>query len=113
MKNNKLAVVWSSGDPEVAEKVCLMYTKNAKKNNWFDEVVLILWGPSTRLLAENESLQEQINEMIVLGVRIEACISCADMYGVTEKLSLLDIDVKPMGIPLTNYLKEDWHCLTF
>ena len=51
--------------------------------------------------------------MCVLGVRIEACISCAEMYGVTEKLSLLDIDVKPMGIPLTNYMKEDWHSLTF
>ena len=33
MKNNKLAVVWSSSDLEVAEKVCFMYTKNAKKNN--------------------------------------------------------------------------------
>ena len=24
--DNRLAVVWSSGDPEVANKVCLMYT---------------------------------------------------------------------------------------
>ena len=39
---NKLAVLWTSGDPEVAEKVCFMYTLNAKKQKWFDEVVLIV-----------------------------------------------------------------------
>ena len=62
--NNKLAVIWSSGDPEVAKKVCFMYTLNAKKQGWFDEVVLIVWGPSAKLLAENEDLQEDIKKMI-------------------------------------------------
>ena len=35
--SDTLAVLWSSGDPEVAEKACLMYTHAAKKNNWFKE----------------------------------------------------------------------------
>jgi len=110
---NKLAVIWSSGDPEVAEKVCFMYTLNAKKQGWFDEVVLIVWGPSAKLLAENEELQADIKKMMEAGVRVEACISCAKMYGVDQALSDLDIDVRPMGIPLTNYLKEGWHTLNF
>ena len=44
MENNtsKLAVLWTSGDPEVAEKMAFMYTYNAKKQGWFDEVVLIV-----------------------------------------------------------------------
>ncbi len=111
--NNKLAVIWSSGDPEVAEKVCFMYTLNAKKQGWFDEVVLIVWGPSAKLLAENEDLQAEVKKMIEAGVTVEACISCANMYNVAADLKELDIDVRPMGVPLTNYLKEGWRTLTF
>jgi hypothetical protein len=43
-KTEKLAVLWVSGDRVVAEKSCLMYASAAKKNAWFDEVVLIVWG---------------------------------------------------------------------
>ena len=53
-KQEKLAVLWTSGDRVVAEKSCLMYTHAAKRNGWFDEVVLIVWGSSSRLLAEDE-----------------------------------------------------------
>ena len=31
---NRLAVVWSSSDPDVAHRVCFMYTGNAKKQKW-------------------------------------------------------------------------------
>lgn len=40
--NSRLAVIWTSGDPEVAYRVCFMYTDNAKKQKWFDEVTLIV-----------------------------------------------------------------------
>jgi len=111
--NSKLAVIWSSGDPEVAQKVCFMYTLNAKKQGWFDDVVLIVWGPSAKLLAENEDLQADIQKMMEAGVVVEACITCANMYNVASDLKDLDIDVRPMGVPLTNYLKEGWHTLNF
>ncbi len=109
----KLAVLWVSGDPDVAEKSCLMYTHAAKRNGWFDEVVLIVWGSSSRLLAENEDLQEKVKAMIKDGVILEACISCSNMLGVTEELKALGIDVKGMGVPLTNYMKSGYHILTY
>jgi hypothetical protein len=106
-------VVWSSGDIDVAEKVCLMYTHAAMKNQWFKEVVLIVWGPSAKLLAENERLQSKLAEMQKDGIQVQACISCANQYGVSEKLKTLGIDVRPMGIPLTGYLKSDRKMLNF
>jgi len=112
-KKEKLAVLWVSGDPDVAEKSCLMYTHAAKRNNWFDEVVLIVWGSSSRLLAENEALQEKVKAMIQDGVVLEACIACSNMLGVTEELKALGIDVKGMGVPLTNYLKSGYHVLSY
>ena len=112
-KADKLAVLWTSGDLDVAEKSCLMYTHAAKRNGWFDEVVLIVWGSSSRLLAENEALQEKVKAMIKDGVILEACIACSNMLGVTEELQALGIDVKGMGVPLTSYLKGGYHVLSY
>ena len=112
-KKEKLAVLWVSGDPVVAEKSCLMYTHAAKKYGWFDEVVLIVWGSSSRLLAEDEKLQEIVKEMIRDGVILEACIACSDLLGVTGELQALGIDVKGMGQLFTHYLKSGYHVLTY
>ena len=113
IKKEKLAVLWVSGDPDVAEKSCLMYTHAAKRNGWFDDVVLIVWGSSSRLLAEDKALQEKVKAMIEDGVILEACIACSEMLGVTEELKALGIDVKGMGLPLSNYLKSGYHVLTY
>ncbi len=112
-KKEKLAVLWVSGDPVVAEKSCLMYTHAAKRNGWFDEVVLIVWGSSSSLLAENEAIQEKVKAMIKDGVILEACIACSNMLGVTEELKALGIDVKGMGVPLSEYMKSGYHVLTY
>ena len=103
----RLTVVWTSGDPEVAEKICFMYTQAAKKYNWFCDVTLIIWGPSAKLLSENKSLRNKIGEMQKSGVKVEACIACANMYGVTDSFRKMGIDVKPMGVPLSESLKKD------
>jgi len=110
---DRLAVLWTSGDSEVAEKVCFMYTHNAKKQAWFDDVTLIVWGPSSRLLAGDKDLQEAVKQMLTDGVKVEACKACADMYGVSDKLAEIGIDVKYMGQPLSRMLKADWKVLTF
>jgi hypothetical protein len=110
---NKLAVLWTSGDADVAHKVCFMYTHAAKKAKWFDDVLLIVWGPSSRLLAGDKELQTKVKAMIASGVVVQACVACADMYGVADKLREIGIDVKPMGRPLSEMLKGDWKVLTF
>jgi hypothetical protein len=110
--SDSLAVLWTSGDAEVAHKMCLMYTHRAKTQNWFDEVRLIVWGPSARNLAGDKKLQEKVKKMMADGVKVEACIACAKMYGVVENLQEMGIDVRGMGKPLTKYLKSGWKVLT-
>jgi hypothetical protein len=109
----RLAVVWVSGDAEVAHRACLMYTHNAKTRKWFDEVTLIVWGPSARLLAADKELQAKVRAMAADGVRLEACQACADGYGVSDQLRKLGVDVRYMGQPLSEMLKQDWKVLTF
>jgi hypothetical protein len=110
---SRLAVVWTSGDREVALKVAFMYTLNAKSQGWFDEVTLIVWGPSSNLLAHDQELQEYVQRMAEEGVTVVACQACADSYGVSEDLRALGIDVKYMGVPLTEMLQGDWEVITF
>lgn len=111
--SNKLVVLWTSGDRDVAEKSCLMYTHAAKKHKWFSEVTLIIWGPSAKLLIEDKAIREKLIKMQEDGVELEACIACSNMLGVTEELLELGVDVKGMGVQLTDYLKSGYHVLNY
>ena len=51
--NEKLVILWSSGDREAALKMVFMYTYNAKKYEWWDDLTLLVWGPSAKLLSED------------------------------------------------------------
>jgi hypothetical protein len=112
-ETSKLAVLWTSGDPDVAHRVCFMYTHNAKKQKWFDQVNLIVWGPSSRLLAGDKDIAAELQQMQKDGVIVQACQACADSYGVSDKIRELGFEVKYMGRPLTEMLKSDYKVLTF
>jgi hypothetical protein len=110
----RLAIVWTSGDADVAHRMALMYTHASQKRGWFNENLVIVWGPSARLLAADKDLQAKVKAMQDDGVKFQACVACADMYGVTPALRELGVEVKPMGEPLTRLLKNDeWEVLTF
>ncbi len=111
--SDTLVVLWSSGDPEVAMKSCLMYAQAAKKYNWFKEVILVVWGPSEKLLAEDSELKDKVASMKKDGVIVEACVACSNMYGVTNDLKVCQVDVKGMGVPLTRYLKRGYKVVSY
>lgn len=110
---DKLVVVWTSGDRDVAIKMVYMYTYNAKKYGWWDDITFIVWGASAKLLSEDKELQNYIIKMKDEGIDLKACKACADMYGVSDKLTELGITVKYMGVELTDFIKEGRHVLTF
>jgi len=110
---DQLVVIWSSQDPEVAREMVFMYTLNAKLKGWWPAVTLVIWGPSARLLTQEPELQERLAGMREAGIRVEACKACSDHLGVSEALEALGVEVKYMGAPLTQYLKEGRKVLSF
>ncbi len=111
---DKLLVVWSSGDKDVAKNMVFMYTYNAKLQGWWKTVRFLVWGASSKLLAEDKELQDYLKKMKEAGVELFACKACADIYGLADKLASLGLDVKYMGVPLTEILKKsDWRTITF
>ena len=111
-ERSKLAVLWTSADREVALKMVFMYTKNAKKNGWFDDVMLIVWGPSSKLLAHDYEIQAYFKNMVELGVEVIACKSCSDSYGVSEALEELGVNVFYTGEAFTEILKSEYKMIT-
>lgn len=110
----KLMVVWTSADPEVADKVCLMYTHASKAYGWFAEVTLVVWGPSQRLLVEDPEIQAKVKSMQEAGINVQACIACAKKLDLVEELEALGVEVRGMGVPLTEALKDpETEVLTF
>jgi hypothetical protein len=110
---SKLLVVWTSADREVANNMVFMYTFNAKKNGWWKEVRLLIWGPSQKLLVQDKELQDYLKKMKDAGVELLACQACSDGYGITADLKKLGITVEYVGVPFTEMLKSGWTTLTF
>ncbi len=106
-KPDELVVLWTSGDREVALKMVFMYTFNSKRFKWgWKGVTLIVWGPSSKLLAEDKELQEHVIDMQEAGVKLQACKKCSDLYGVSDDLKRLGVEVKYIGEQFTEYLRD-------
>ena len=109
----KQLIVWTSADRDVALKMVFMYTYNCKMRGWMDQVRLLVWGPSGKLLTEDEELQKSLATLKAEGVELYACKGCADLYGISDKLAALDINVMYTGTMLADAQKDGWHVLTF
>ncbi len=108
----KVSILWLNDNPYVSHAMVLMYATNSKINGWWEEVDIILWGPTAKLVVENAEVQEKLKMVQQVGVKVLACISCASQFGVVDELRALDITVEPMGEHLTELLKNDEKLLT-
>jgi hypothetical protein len=109
---NKLLVLWTTKDKEVAKNMVFMYTLNSKLKGWWENVWLLVWGPSAQLLAEDKEMQEYVKKMMDAGVNVIACKACAENYGVVEELEQQGIKVFYVGQWFTGYLKDGGTTLT-
>lgn len=109
----KLCLVWCAADREVALNMVFMYGLNARLKGWWDEVRLLVWGPTARLLAEDRELQAVLEDLKAAGVELWACKACADRYGTSGALAALGLRVFYVGEDFTRTLQGgDWTILT-
>lgn len=109
----KVVLIWSSRDKEVALNLVFMYAKNARLQEWWQEVTLVIWGPSAQVITEDQDLQKELKALQEAGVEVLACKACADRYGTSAALKEMGVRVIYMGQPLTAYLKSGTPVLTF
>lgn len=104
---NKLLIVWSSGEKEVAKKLVLLYGSVMIERKYWDEATIMIWGPSALLLAQDKELQKQFKVVQNSGVKFNACVVCTDDYGVSDALKELGVDLIHTGEMLTESLQSD------
>ena len=110
--NDKLTILWTNGDPNTAHHMVFMYAINSLMRGWWQEVTIVIWGAPAKLVAEDESIQENIKIAQHQGVKISACVACATQFGVVENLKSQGIEVIPWGQPLTEIIKNKEHLIT-
>ncbi len=109
---NKLNILWTNADPITSELMVFMYAINAKKLKWWDEITIIVWGSSAKLIATDKKIQKLALEAQNLGVMISACKACAEMLRVADEIAGLGIELKYWGTGLTEILKQDGKLIT-
>jgi len=110
---DKLLIIWSTSEIEVAKKMVLLYSSVILPRGYWDQAHLMIWGPSAKLLAENEELQEMVTKVKETGVKLSVCVVCSDEYGVTKQLEAMGVEAIHTGEFLTEALKSDWKVVTF
>ncbi len=109
---NKLNILWTTDNKDTIKNMIHMYAVNSLKHGWWDEVNVIVWGGSAKVLKEEFELQKLVLDMLKENVNVEACQACAEQYSAVETFKRMGIDVKYMGYPLTQYLQNGEKVLT-
>lgn len=107
MKKDKLLIVWSSGEVDVAKRLILLYGSVMLERKYWSAATIMVWGPSAKLIYENKELQEQVKTVMDTGVEFNTCVVCSDEYGITNELKELGIEPIHTGEMLTEALKSD------
>ncbi len=109
---NKLTILWTNQDPITAEYMVFMYAENSLLKHWWDEVEIIVWGGTAKLVAENKAIQEMLLDIKSKGVKVRFCRACAAKLNAVEQIESLGFELEYMGVPLTEILKTDGKLLT-
>lgn len=112
MKNNELVILWTNADFLVSDMMVFMYAENSILNEWWGKVKIVIWGATTKLVVENEIIQDRIKDLKKVGVEFSSCETCANELGVKDDLIALDIEVKRWGKDLTELIKSNSNILT-
>ncbi len=112
MNRNKLNILWTNDNELTSELMVMMYATNSLKKEFWKEVRVIIWGATSKLVAQNKHIQDLIKEAKEAGVEFSACEACATELGVKDIIINLGIEVKFWGEPLTKLIKEKENLIT-
>jgi len=110
---DKLLIVWKTDNETDIHNFVVPYAYNAKKQQWFDQVDVLIWGASQEIVASTPLIQQRVLNLVKNEINVYACKMCADNLGVSETLEKLGVHVQYTGDFLSEKLKDpDYKVLT-
>ena len=92
--NKKLNILWTTTNKDTIINMISMYSVNAIKYGWWNEVNIIVWGGSAKLINEDKEIQEEV--VIVDLNHPLAGKELTFEYEVLEKRAATEEDLKAM-----------------
>ncbi len=108
----KLNILWTTEGKDTVFNMLSSYATCSKKNGWWSEVNIMLWGASVKLVGTDAQVQAEVMEMLQQGVHVEACETCCATFAVADVMKKIGVEVKPLGPCMTEYLKSGQKVLT-
>jgi len=104
--SKKAKILWTTDNKETALHMVCLYAHNALLKGWMDEVEILVWGASQRLIAEDAEVRAKVEMMVQDGVNVVACLKCADTLEITQSLQTCGIDVYYTGELLSAWINS-------
>ena len=105
-EDKSLHILWTNSDIDTSLHMVMMYATNSMLRHWWDEVTVIIWGGTAKLVAENEMVQQKMKLAMQAGVKFSACVACASIFGVVDKLKGMDVEVIGWGQKLSEIMQQ-------
>lgn len=83
---SKFNIIWTFDNPGTFKFMVSKLALDTLTQKGCERVQITLWGPTTRLVAEQEQVQRGIRELMDAGVYVVACRASAEEYKVVERL---------------------------
>lgn len=112
MDEKQLYILWTTDNIITAEKMVFMYAIHALRQDWWENITIIVWGASSQLANRNPKIQNLIKKAIEAGVKVSACSVCADQLGSLEKLEEIGVELILWGKPFTELLQTNKKLIT-
>jgi hypothetical protein len=109
--SSKLLVIISTGEKEKA-LTGLMYAHRTLGEGWLDEVKVIFFGPSERLLVEDDMIGKTAKEIATVEPPI-VCKFISDRDGISEQCEEMGFKVEYVGTIISNLIKEGYVPMVF
>lgn len=85
----------------------LMYAKNAVENEWMGDIKVVFFGPSERLIVEDEDIQKYAIEIS----DTSDCFACkylSDEDDISDEIEKLGVKVEYVGSIISDYINEGY-----
>lgn len=108
---SRLLVIISTGDNEKA-LTGLMYAHRSMTEGWMDDVKVIFFGPSERLLLKDAAIAG-IAQKICEAEKPLVCKFISDREGISEKIEELGLKVDYVGSIISGFIKDGYVPMVF
>ena len=104
--SSKILVIIATRDREKI-LTAIMYARNTIAQNWLEDVKVMFFGPSEKLLVEDQEIALEAQKLANIGETI-ACRFLSDRDKISDKISKLGVTVDYVGTSIAKLIKEGY-----